>query len=179
MLIHDKNFVPFLSQAAIQTRIDEVCAELAKTYSQMAEPPLFVAILNGSFMLAADVMRRMPMPCEIAFIKLQSYSGTASTGKVTTAIGLDAEKVRGRDVILLEDIVDTGNTLASFLPTLAAMQPRSRCIFTLLLKPEALQQPDLPLDYVGFEVENKFLIGYGLDYDGLGRQYMDIYQLES
>jgi hypoxanthine phosphoribosyltransferase len=177
MRIHDKNFVPFLSQTEIQARISDVCDALNTRYAQNTNPPVFLAILNGSFMLAADVMRRISLPCEIVFIKLASYSGTSSTGKVTTAIGLDERVIRGRDVILLEDIVDTGNTLAHFLPTLEAMQPQSLAIFTLLLKPEALQQPQIKLDYIGFEVENKFLVGYGLDYDGLGRQYMDIYQV--
>lgn len=178
MLVHDKNFVPFLPEAQIQARIAEVCQIFNQQYADSPQPPVFLAILNGSFMLAADVMRRITVPAEVAFIKLQSYAGTSSTGKVTTAIGLNESSIRGRDVILLEDIVDTGNTLAQFLPTLHAMAPRSLCIFTLLLKPEALLHPDLQLDHVGFSVENKFLIGYGLDYDGLGRQYMDIYQLQ-
>jgi hypoxanthine phosphoribosyltransferase len=177
MRLHDKNFVPFMTETEIQARISEVCSQLNLRYADSETPPVFLAILNGSFMLAADVMRRITVQSEIAFIKLASYAGTASTGKVTTAIGLDERAVRGRDIILLEDIVDTGNTLAQFLPTLEAMQPKSICIFTLLLKPEALQQPQIKLDYVGFEVENKFLVGYGLDYDGLGRQYMDIFQV--
>ena len=122
------------------------------------------------------MVRRMDMVCELTFIKLKSYDGMASTGVVKTALGLEID-IEGRDVVLLEDIVDSGNTLTQFLPTLQALRPRSVAIFTLLLKPDALQNPNLPLDYVGFEVENKFLVGYGLDYDNLGRQYGSIYQL--
>lgn len=176
--LHDKEFVPFMNASTIQNRLDEICTELNKKYQNNEQPPLFLAILNGSFMIASDVMRRMNVISEISFIKLKSYSGTQSTGQVTTAIGLNEDKIKGRDIILLEDIVDTGNTLHYFLPQLYAMQPKSVCVTTLLLKPDALQHKDLQLDYVGFEIENKFIIGYGLDYNGLGRQFTDIYQLK-
>lgn len=176
--LHDKEFVPFMSAATIQNRLDEICAELNKKYANSEQAPLFLAILNGSFMIASDVMRRMNVISEISFIKLKSYSGTESTGQVTTAIGLNPDKIKGRDIILLEDIVDTGNTLHYFLPQLQAMQPKSLCVVSLLLKPEALQHKDLQLDYIGFEIENKFIVGYGLDYNGLGRQFTDIYQLK-
>lgn len=172
--LHDKEFQSFISHEQIQTRLDELCAQLNSDYRD--RKPLFIAILNGSFMLAADVVRRMEMVCELTFIKLKSYDGLASTGVVKTALGLEMD-IEGRDVVLLEDIVDSGNTLTQFLPTLQALRPRSVAILTLLLKPDALQNPNLPLDYVGFEVENKFLVGYGLDYDNLGRQYGSIYQL--
>ncbi len=177
MKIHNKNFVPYLRSEQIQSRLDELCARLDAQFADNERPPLFLAVLNGSFMLAADVMRRMRVPAEICFIKLKSYVGMQSSQTLTTAIGLTTE-LRGRDVILLEDIVDTGNTLARFLPTLHANEPKTLTVFTLLLKPDALQHPDLQLDYVGFEVEDKFLVGYGLDFDELGRQYMDIYQAQ-
>ena len=177
--LHDKEFVPFMSNAQISQRLDEICAELNLKYKDNEQAPLFIAILNGSFMIASDVMQRMQVQSEISFIKLKSYVGTYTTGQVTTAIGLDEEKVKGRDIIILEDIVDTGTTLSQFLPTLYAMGPKSVCVVTLLLKPEALKHPDLQMDYIGFEIENKFIVGYGLDYNGLGRQYKDIYQLKA
>jgi hypoxanthine phosphoribosyltransferase len=137
--------------------------------------PIFIAILNGSFMFASDLFKSISIEAEICFIKLASYKGTKSTGNVITSIGLD-EPLQGRHVVIIEDIVDTGNTLTKFLPQLYNQQPASLKIAALLHKPEALEHP-LAIDYIGFSVPNKFLLGFGLDYDGLGRNLAEIYQL--
>jgi hypoxanthine phosphoribosyltransferase len=137
--------------------------------------PLFIAILNGSFIFAADLFRQLTMPAEISFIKLKSYEGVRSTGQVTTAIGLDAD-LHGRTVVILEDIVDTGKTLYEFLPQLHRQQPRKLLIAALLVKSSSLQYP-LQIDYLGFSAPDQFLLGYGLDYNGLGRNLKAIYQL--
>ena len=137
--------------------------------------PLFIAILNGSFMFAADLFKYLTIDAEICFIKLASYKGMKSSGHVITAIGLDQD-LYGREVVIIEDIVDTGKTLNEFLPKLDHQQPKSLKIAALLHKPEATQFP-LTIDYLGFRIPNKFVVGYGLDYDGLGRNLKEIYQL--
>ncbi|MBP1651279.1 MAG: hypoxanthine phosphoribosyltransferase, partial [Bacteroidetes bacterium] len=134
-----------------------------------------IAILNGSFMFAADIFKYLTIEAEISFIKLASYKGMKSTGNVVQAIGLD-EDLFGRTVVILEDIVDTGKTLSQFLPQLEHQQPKRLLVTSLLTKPEAMKYP-IKIDYLGFSVPNKFLLGYGLDYDGLGRNLPEIYQL--
>ena len=136
---------------------------------------MFIGILNGSFMFASDLFKQIATPASISFIKLASYKGTSSTGTVITAIGLE-ENLHGKDIILVEDIVDTGKTMTEFIPTLLQQNPASVRICTLLQKPEALKYP-LDVHYVGFSIPNKFVVGYGLDYDGLGRNYPAVYQL--
>lgn len=173
--IHDKEFEPYLTADVIQQRIQEVAKKISEDYA--GKRPLFVAVLNGSFMFAADLFKYLEIEAEICFIKLSSYKGTQSTGKVITTIGLD-DDLFGRDVILIEDIVDTGKTLHNFLPRLIHQQPKSLRLATLLHKPEATEHP-LELDYIGFVIPNKFVVGYGLDYDGLGRNLKEIYQLVS
>lgn len=173
--IHDKEFEPYLTDEHIQQRIKEVAKQISEDYA--GKRPLFVAVLNGSFMFAADLFKYLEIEAEICFIKLSSYKGTQSTGKVITTIGLD-DDLFGREVILVEDIVDTGKTLHNFLPRLIHQQPKSLRLATLLHKPEATVHP-LQLDYVGFVIPNKFVVGYGLDYDGLGRNLKEIYQLVS
>ncbi|GAA3922387.1 hypoxanthine phosphoribosyltransferase [Chitinophaga oryziterrae] len=171
--VHDKKFQPYINAVELQQRIRELAAEISKDLQ--GERPLFIAILNGSFMFAADVFKYLTIEAEISFIKLVSYKGTKSTGNVVTSIGLD-EDLYGRTVVILEDIVDTGKTLSQFLPQLEHQQPKKLVIAALLTKPEALQYK-IPIDYLGFSVPNKFLLGYGLDYDGLGRNLPEIYQL--
>ena len=171
--VHDKQFVPYLTAQAIQQRVTELSQQISADYAH--SKPLFIAILNGSFMFAADLFRRVTVDAEISFIKVASYKGMRSTGNVVTSIGLEQD-IHGRHLIILEDIVDTGKTLHNFLPTLQHQQPSSLKIATLLHKPEATEFP-LTLDYVGFSIPNKFVVGYGLDYDGLGRNYDTIYQL--
>ncbi|HEY8920169.1 MAG TPA: hypoxanthine phosphoribosyltransferase [Chitinophaga sp.] len=171
--VHDKEFQPYIGAEELQLRIKEMAAQISKDLA--GEKPLFIAILNGSFMFAADVFKYLDIEAEISFIKLVSYKGTKSTGNVVTSIGLD-EDLYGRTVVILEDIVDTGKTLNMFLPQLHHQQPKKLLIAALLTKPEALTYP-INIDYLGFSVPNKFLLGYGLDYDGLGRNLPEIYQL--
>jgi len=171
--VHDKEFEPYLSQEAIAERIRAVAGEINRDYK--GKKPLFIAILNGSFMFAADLFKELSIESEICFIKLASYKGTKSSGHVITAIGLDIDLI-GRHVVVLEDIVDTGKTLSEFLPQLEHQQPASMKIAALLHKPSATIYP-ISVDYLGFSVPDKFLLGYGLDYDGLGRNIPSIYKL--
>lgn len=170
----DKTFVPFISEATIQEKIKEIAALINTEYQD--KKPLFISILNGSFMFAADLFKQVNIEAEICFIKLASYKGTQSTGHVITSIGLDSN-VKDRHVIVLEDIIDTGKTLHSFLPQLVNQQPASLKIATLLHKPEATVYP-LTIDYCCISIPNKFVLGYGLDYDGFGRNTKEIYQLK-
>lgn len=169
----DKKFKPYISAAKIHDRIKELATEINTAYE--GKRPIFIAILNGSFMFASDLFKEINIDAEICFIKLASYKGTRSTGNVITSIGLD-EPLKDRHVVIIEDIVDTGKTLHQFLPQLFNQQPASLKIAALLHKPDALQHP-LVIDYLGFNVPNIFLLGFGLDYDGLGRNLSEIYQL--
>lgn len=169
----DKTFVPFLSAEVLDKRIKELATQINKDY--FGKNPIFIGILNGSFMFASDLYKNITLPSTISFIKLISYKGTTSTGTVITSIGLE-EDLTDKDVILIEDIVDTGKTMKEFISTLQKQSPASIQICTLLHKPEALQHT-LDLKYVGFEIPNKFVVGYGLDYDGFGRNSQEIFQL--
>jgi hypoxanthine phosphoribosyltransferase len=171
----DKTFEPYLKEAAIQEKITELAGQLNKDYA--GKRPLFLSILNGSFLFTADLFKQITIEAEVSFIKLASYKGTSSTGNVITAIGLDTN-VKDRHIVILEDIIDTGKTLHHYLPQLDSMQPASVKIAVLLNKKEALQYP-VKVDYACFDIPNKFVVGYGLDYDGLGRNSKDIYQLQA
>jgi len=171
--VKDKKFVPYLTAAEIDVQVKRLATEINRDYA--GKKPLIIAILNGSFMFASDLFKELECEPEICFIKLASYKGTRSTGNVITSIGLDAT-LKERHVLVLEDIVDTGKTLNEFLPQLRDQQPSSLKIVALLHKPEALQNP-ITIDYLGFAVPNKFLLGYGLDYDGLARNLKEIYRL--
>ena len=171
--VHDKQFQPFLKKDKIEARIKELAAQIDKDYE--GKKPLFLAVLNGSFIFAADLFRHLKIEAEISFIKLASYKGTTSTGNVVTAIGLE-ESLHNRHVILTEDIIDTGKTLHAFLPEIMNRQPASLKIASFLSKPDALKH-DVHADYLGFEIPNKFVLGYGLDYDGLGRNLPELYEL--
>jgi len=172
--IHDLVFEPYIKNEAIQKRVKEIAIDLKKELGD--KKPIFLAILNGSFVFAADLARACDFDHEVSFIKLTSYEGTTSTGKVTTQIGLQ-ENLADRDVIIVEDIIDTGTTIYTFLPTLKKANPKSISVVSLLSKPSALKYP-LVINHVGFEIPNKFVVGYGLDYNGLGRNLKDIYQLK-
>lgn len=173
--VKDLTFVPFLTEEMIQNRVSELAAELNEKLK--GTNPIFICILNGSFLYATDLFRQITLPgAEITFVKMASYSGTTSTGKVLTLLGLDVE-LFDRTVVIVEDIIDTGKTMSEFLPELAKKGPKQVIISSLLTKPEALQH-HLDIDQVGFEIENKFVVGYGLDYDGLGRNLNAIYQLK-
>jgi hypoxanthine phosphoribosyltransferase len=171
----DKIFEPYLKEAAIQEKITELAGQLNQDYA--GKRPLFLSVLNGAFLFTADLFKQITIEAEVSFIKLASYKGTSSTGNVITAIGLDIN-VKDKHIIILEDIIDTGKTLHHYLPQLENMQPASVKIAVLLNKKEALQYP-VQVDYTCFDIPNKFVVGYGLDYDGLGRNSKDIYQLKS
>jgi hypoxanthine phosphoribosyltransferase len=171
--VHDKRFETYLSEEVIQKRIKEMAKAINDDYA--GRRPLFIAILNGSFMFASDLFKNLAVETELCFIKLASYKGMRSSGKVVTTVGLE-EDLFGKEVIIVEDIVDTGKTLHKFLPKLMHQQPKSLKIAALLHKTEATEYP-LTLDYVGFQIPNKFVVGYGLDYEGLGRNFKEIYQL--
>ena len=170
----DKEFVPYLVEKEIQEKITALAVQLNKDYA--GKKPIFLSILNGSFLFTADLFKQITIEAEVCFIKLASYKGMTSSGNVITAIGLEAN-VSGRDIIILEDIIDTGKTLHHYLPQLLSSGPASVKIAVLLNKKEALQFP-VQVDYTCFEIPNKFVVGYGLDYDGLGRNSKDIYQLK-
>jgi hypoxanthine phosphoribosyltransferase len=174
MHVLDKTFRPFLSAEVLNERVQELATQINKDY--FGKNPIFIGILNGSFMFASDLYKNITIPSTISFIKLISYKGTTSTGTVITSIGLE-EDLTDKDVILIEDIVDTGKTMKEFVATLHKQSPASIQICTLLHKPQALQHP-LDLKYVGFEIPNKFVVGYGLDYDGFGRNSQEIFQLD-
>lgn len=171
--LHNKVFVPFISEQEIADKIQQLATQLKQDYD--GKKPLFLAILNGAFMFASDLFKTLEIEAEICFIKLASYKGTKSTGHVITAIGLDTD-LTNRHVIILEDIIDTGKTLHSFLPQVYNQQPASLKIAVLLDKPEP-RQFDVPVDYACFVILNKFVLGYGLDYDGFGRNTKDIFEL--
>ena len=172
--VHDKIFVPFISREVIRERVAAIAREINVVYA--GKNPLLIGILNGSFIFAADLFRELTIAAEISFIKLASYKGTSTTGHVVTAIGLE-ENLHGRHIIIVEDIIDTGKTLHSFLPEIHHRLPESVAIAAFLTKPEALQY-DVNADYNAFAIENKFVVGYGLDYDGQGRNLPDLYILK-
>ncbi len=172
--IIDKVFRPFISAEQISEKVQELAVRINADYA--GKRPLVIGILNGSFIFAADLFRGLTVDAEISFIKLASYKGTSSTGNVVTAIGME-ENLKDRHILIVEDIIDTGKTLSSFLPEIHARQPASVKIATFLSKPEALQH-EVHADYCAFEIENKFVVGYGLDYDGLGRNLPALYILK-
>ena len=171
--IKDKRFKTFISEDEIQQRVKAVADRI--NHDMEGKKPLLLAVLNGLFVFAADLMRHITIPCEISFVKLASYEGTVSTGKVVEVMGLN-EDITGRDVIIVEDIVDTGKTMERMLDTLGTRNPNSLHICTLLLKPEKLKIP-LNIEYAAMEIPNDFIVGYGLDYDQEGRNLRDIYTL--
>lgn len=170
--VHDKLFRPYLSEAQIAEQVKKIAAQISSDYHN--KKPLFVVILSGAFMFASDLFKEITIESEICFIKLASYKGVTSSGHVVTAIGLDVDLV-GRQVIVVEDIIDTGKTLSHFLPQIKNHHPASLKVAALLHKHEATVNK-IKIDYLGFSVPNKFLVGYGLDYDGLGRNIKEIYQ---
>jgi hypoxanthine phosphoribosyltransferase len=174
IVVHDKTFIPYISKEEIAAKIKELANQLNKDYE--GKKPLVIAVLNGSFIFASDLFKELTIEVEICFIKLASYKGTKSTGHVITAIGLDTD-ITGRDIIILEDIIDTGKTMNEFLPQITNQQPNSLKIAVLLHKPDATVFP-IKIDYTCFSIPNKFVLGYGLDYDGLGRNIPFLYQLK-
>ncbi|MCE7073613.1 hypoxanthine phosphoribosyltransferase [Dyadobacter sp. CY327] len=169
----DKKFVPLITTEAIETRITALAKEISTDYEGRC--PLFIVVLNGAFLFASELVKRIPLSCEITFIRLASYSQTQSSGSVREIIGLN-DSIEGRDIIIIEDIVDTGLTMAQLLRQINELSPASVAIATLLHKPEALKT-SVDIRYTGFNIDNKFVVGYGLDYDGMGRNLDAIYVL--
>jgi len=172
--VKDKTFTLFLDEKTIQKRIAEISLEISRDFEN--KNPIIIGVLNGSFMFLSDLAKKISVPAEITFIKFSSYSGETSTGTVKNLIGLEAE-LKGRNVIVVEDIVDTGLTMLHLMNHLQEQKPASITLVTLLYKPEALKYK-INLDYIGFEIPNRFVVGYGLDYDGFGRNIPEIYQLK-
>ena len=172
--IHDKTFELFLPYEKIRAAVEKIAEQINEDLA--GKNPLFICILNGSFMFAAELFKRIDfVDSEISFVKLASYDGDKTTGKVKQLIGLN-EKIEGRTVVVLEDIVDSGITIDNIQDQLKNLKPEKVYVATLLLKPEALQK-EVQLDYVGLEIPNDFIVGYGLDYDGHGRNLIDIYSV--
>ncbi len=169
--IKDKTFAPFIPEAQILKEVERVAEEINRDLRD--ENPLFLSVLNGAFMFTADLMRCLTIPTEISFVKLASYAGTSSTGKVKELVGLN-DDIKGRTVVIVEDIVDTGVTMKHLIETLQAKGPKEVRIAALLVKPDKLKVA-LDIHYVAMNIPNDFIVGYGLDYDGLGRNYRDIY----
>ena len=174
--LKDKEFRVSIPAEKIQETVLQMAKKINADYGGK-DVPLFISILNGSFMFTADLFKHIDFICEVTFLKLTSYKGTSTTGSVRQLIGVN-EAIAGRDVIVLEDIVDTGITIEQILGQLKSFEPASVKVASLLFKPEAYQK-DFEIDYVGMEIPNDFIVGYGLDYDGLGRNLADIYTLIS
>ena len=169
--IKDKTFKTSIPEAEILKKVQVVADRINKDYE--GKTPVFLAVLNGSFIFAADLMRMITVPSEISFVKLASYQGITSTGVIKEVIGLN-EDIAGRTIVIVEDIVDTGLTMQRLLETLGTRNPEAIHIASLLVKPEKLKV-NLNIEYVAMEIPNDFIVGYGLDYDGFGRNYPDIY----
>lgn len=171
--VHDKEFAPSIPAEDIMRQVRRVAQEINRDYE--GQSPLFLVVLNGAFVFAADLLREVDVPSEVSFVKLASYEGTSSTGTVREIIGLNTD-ITGRHVIIVEDIVESGITMAHMLDRLRSQNPESIEICTLLLKSECLEVK-LDIKYVAMEIPNDFILGYGLDYDGLGRGLKDIYTI--
>lgn len=172
--VKDKKFKSYISEIELQNAINKVAKQVNTDYK--GKSPIFIGVLNGSFMFMSDLLKKIDLQCTVSFVKLASYEGTATTGKVSELIGLN-EDLEGQDIILVEDIVDTGNTLLKLYEILEEKKVASIKIASLLFKPEAYKKK-YSIDYVGKEIPNAFVLGYGLDYDGWGRNLSSIYVLD-
>ncbi len=171
--IKDKTFETSITESEIKQRVKELAQKIS--HDLEGKNPLLLGVLNGSFIFAADLMREMTTPCEISFVKLASYQGITSTGKVHEVLGIN-EDLAGRDVVIVEDIVDTGRTMKQMVESLGTRNPASVHICTLFVKPDKLEEP-LDIEYAAFSIPNDFILGYGLDYDQQGRGLKEIYTL--
>jgi len=172
--LKDKTFIPYITSDKIQESVRQMAQKINSDLAK--DTPLFLVVLNGAFMFAADLLKEVTIPCEISFIKLASYHGTSSTGTVTEMIGL-TEEIKGRTIVVVEDIVDTGITLEKLIALLNRKEVKQIKVATFLLKPDAYRK-EYVVDYVGMKIPNDFVVGYGLDYDGLGRNMKDIFVLD-
>lgn len=174
IIVKDKRFKVSMPASKIQARVQEIGTQISHDYE--GRTPMFISVLTGAFIFAADLVRSVATPSEIAFMRVSSYEGTNSTGQVREVLGLK-EDIEGRDVVIVEDIIDSGLTMQELIALLRKKNPRSIAICALLVKPGNLKVKDLPIKYCCFEIPNDFILGYGLDYDGLGRELPDIYTL--
>lgn len=171
--LHDKHFVPFISAEEIDFALAEMAKHIEDDFAE--ETPVFIGVLNGAFMVLSGLLKHYTGPCEVSFLKLASYEGTESTGEVKKLIGLNQD-LSGRSVIVVEDMVDTGTTVETLKALFKAQNVKHFKIATLFLKPDTFDK-DIKIDYTGIRIPNKFIVGYGLDYDGLGRNLPEIYEL--
>ncbi len=171
--IKDKTFATFISEEQIKERVKALAVQISKDME--GKNPLFLGVLNGAFIFAADLIREMTIPCEISFVKLASYQGVTSTGKVREVLGIN-EDLRERTVVIVEDIVDTGRTMRQMIESLGTRHPASIHLCTLFFKPDKLEEP-LDIDYAAFSIPNDFILGYGLDYDQAARGLKEVYKL--
>ncbi len=171
--LKDKEFRIYLSDDKIQSRVSQIAEQINIDYE--GKKPLFIGVLNGAFLFTADLFKKIHIECELSFMRISSYEGMTSTGNVREVIGLNTS-IEGRHIVLIEDIVDTGNTAVHLFQELKKQKPASVRLASLLFKPAALKH-DITIDYIGFEIPNEFIVGYGLDYDGLGRNLNNIYVL--
>lgn len=171
--LHDRTFEVMIPAAKIDEAVTKVAVKLNEDYASAERPPIFVSVLNGSFMYLADLVRKVDFDNEVAFVKISSYEGTQSTGCIKQHFGIDFD-VTGRDLIIVEDIVETGNSIDHMVRYLQSLNPRSVEVCTLFFKPEKYRF-DLPIRYCAMEIGNEFIVGYGLDYDQIGRNLKDIY----
>lgn len=169
--VNDRLFKVSIQEAEIRKRVSDLAAQISADLA--GERPLFLAVLNGSFIFAADLLREISIPCEISFVRMASYMGTQTTGSVKHLMGLN-EDIEGRTVVIVEDIIDSGFTMKDLLATLELKHPKQVIIASLLVKPDSLKV-DLEIPYCCFRIPNDFIVGYGLDYDGQGRNLRDIY----
>lgn len=173
IVLEDKKFKKYITQETISKAVAELGAKINSEYQ--GHKPIFVVVLNGAFIFAADLLKNVNTECEIAFVKLTSYQNTRSTGTVKEELSLKLD-INNRDIVIIEDIIDTGLTLEYYIEGLFKSKPKSVKIATLLLKPDSFKSK-YPVDYVGMEIPNDFIVGYGLDYNGIGRNYPDIYKI--
>jgi hypoxanthine phosphoribosyltransferase len=171
--LHDKKFEIFIAEEEINFALEAMAKQIEADFFD--DVPVFIGVLNGSFMVVSDLLKKYNQPCEVSFVKMASYEGTQTTNEVKQLIGIN-QNLEGRSVIIVEDIVDTGHTIEELKAIFKSHNVKHFKIATLFLKPEAYKK-DIKLDYVGIRIPNKFIVGYGLDYDGLGRNLKDVYQL--
>ncbi len=173
IIIEDKKFKLYIKQKQIEAELKRIAFEITRDISE--KKPLFICLLNGSFIFAADLIKKLDFNCSVSFVKLKSYLGSKSSGMVQEIIGLN-ESVEGRTVVVIDDIIDTGTTLFYFVNQLKEKKPAELKVASMFLKPDACQC-SLKIDYLGMKIENKFVVGYGLDYNGYGRNYKDLYKM--
>jgi hypoxanthine phosphoribosyltransferase len=174
IFIHNKPFIPYLDAQTIEGAVDRIASQICDDFAD--EPPILLGVLNGSFMFLSDLARKIDLPVGISFMKVSSYSGISSSGQVNIEMDV-GDEISNRHVIIVEDIVDTGRSMAIILDLVRQKKPKSIVVASLLHKPDALVEP-IEIKYLGFIITNKFVVGYGLDFDGLGRNLSEIFQLK-